>query len=140
MVEDNRHDRTQALTDHRRPGGAGNAHLWEAEQAKNEDRIEDDVRDRADQLRDHGIDRAASRLQKALKRDLAEHAERAQHTDVQIRDTVLNDGRDVRLRTHIGADAEQAANEHEQIAQQRQQQTVDRNLIDAFGVFLPKRA
>ena len=140
MVEDNRHDRTQALTDHRRPGGAGNAHLWEAEQAKNEDRIEDDVRDRADQLRDHGIDRAASRLQKALKRDLAEHAERAQHTDVQIRDTVLNDGRDVRLRTHIGADAEQAANEHEQIAQQRQQQTVDRNLIDALGVFLPQRA
>lgn len=90
MVEDNRHDRAQTLTDHRRPGGAGDAQLREAEQAEDEDRVEDDIRDRTDQLRDHGIDRAAGRLQKALKRDLAEHTERAQHADIEICDAVLD--------------------------------------------------
>ena len=140
VIEDDRHNRAQTLADHRCPGGAGNAHLREAEQAENEDRVEDDVRDRAGQLCDHGIDRATGRLQKALKRDLAEHAERAQHADIQIRNAVLDDGLDVRLCAHIGANADQAADEHKQIAQQRQQQTVDRDLIDALGVFLPQRA
>ena len=70
MIEDDRHDRAQALADHRRPGRAGNAHLREAEQAEDQDRIEDNVRDRAGQLRDHGIDRAAGRLQETLEGDL----------------------------------------------------------------------
>ena len=140
MIEDDRHDRAQALADHRRPGRAGNAHLREAEQAEDEDRVEDDIRDRTDQLRDHGIDRAAGRLQKALKRDLAEHTERAQHADIEICDAVLDNGLNVRLCAHIGTNADQAGDEHEQIAQQRQQQAVDRDLIDALGVFLPQRA
>ena len=140
MIEDDRHDRAQALADHRRPGRAGNAHLREAEQAEDEDRVEDDIRDRTNQLRDHGIDRAAGRLQKALKRDLAEHTERAQHADIEICDAVLDNGLNVRLCAHIGTNADQAGDEHEQIAQQRQQQAVDRDLIDALGVFLPQRA
>ena len=140
MIEDDRHDRAQALANHRRPGRAGNAHLREAEQAEDEDRVEDDIRDRTDQLRDHGIDRAAGRLQKALEGDLDENAERAQNADVQIRDAEIDDRLNIRLRVHICADAEQAGDEHEQIAQQRQQQAVDRDLIDALGVFLSQCA
>ena len=140
MIEDDRHDRAQALADHRRPGRAGNAHLREAEQAEDQDRVEDDIRDRTDQLRDHGIDRAAGRLKEALEGDLDENAERAQNADVQIRDAEIDDRLNIRLRVHICADAEQAGDEHEQIAQQRQQQAVDRDLIDALGVFLPQRA
>ena len=139
VVERHGDDRAQALADHRRPGRAGNAHLREAEQAEDEDRVEDDVRDRTDQLRDHGIDRATGRLQETLEGDLDENAERAQNADVQVRDAVIDDRLNIRLRAHVSTDADQAGDEHEQIAQQRQQQAVDRDLIDALGVFLPQR-
>ena len=140
VVERHGDDRTDALTDHRRPGSAGDAELREAKQTENQDRVEDDVRDRAGQLRDHGIDRAAGRLQEALKGDLDKNAERTQNADVQIRDAEIDDGLNIRLRAHIGADAEQTGGEHEQIAQPCKQQTVGRDLIDTLGVFLPKRA
>ena len=139
VVERHGDDRADALTDHRCPGSAGDAELREAEQTEDEDRVEDDVRDRAGQLRDHGIDRAAGRLQEALEGDLDKNAERAQNADVQIRDAVIDNGLDIRLRAHIGADAEQTGDKHEQIAQQRQQQAVDRDLVDTLGVFLAQR-
>ena len=82
VVEHHGDDRTDALTDHRRPGGAGDAQLREAEQTEDQDRIEDNVRDRAEQLCDHGIDRATGRLQEALEGDLNKNAERAQNADV----------------------------------------------------------
>lgn len=140
VVEHHGDDRTDALTDHRRPSGAGDAQLREAEQTEDQDRIEDNVRDRAGQLRDHGIDRAAGRLQEALEGDLNKNAERAQNADVQVRDAVIDDRLNIRLRAHVSTDADQACDKHEQIAQPREQQTVDRDLIDTLGVFLPQRA
>ena len=94
----------------------------------------------AGQLRDHGIDRAAGRLKEALEGDLNKNAERAQNADVQVRDAVIDDSLNIRLRAHVSTDADQACDKHEQIAQPRKQQTVDRDLIDALGVFLPQRA
>ena len=140
VVEHHGDDRTDALTDHRRPGGAGDAQLREAEQTKDQDRIEDDVRDRAGQLRDHGIDRAAGRLQETLKGDFNKNAERAQNADIQVCDAVIDDRLNIRLRAHVSTDADQACDKHEQIAQPREQQTVDRDLIDTLGIFLPQRA
>ena len=113
--------------------------LRKTDQTEDQDRVENNVRERAGQLGDHGIDRAAGRLQEALEGDLDENAERAQNADVQIRDAVIDNGLDIRLRAHIGTDADQACDKHEQIAQQRQQQTIDRDLIDTLGVFLAQR-
>ena len=140
VVEHHGDDRADALPDHRCPGSAGDAELREAEQTEDQDRVEDNVRDRAGQLRDHGIDRAAGRLQEALEGDLNKNAERAQNADVQVRDAVIDDRLNIRLRAHVSTDTDQACDKHEQIAQPCKQQTVDRDLIDTLGVFLPQRA
>ena len=63
------HQHAQQLAQHRGDGGARHPQLWEAQQAEDEDGVEDDVENGAGKLGKHGVEGIPGCLQ-----DLFEHA------------------------------------------------------------------
>ena len=85
--------RRSHLADHRRDSRARNAHLRQAEQAENEQRIEHDVDDRARYLRDGGRFHVAAGLQN-LGPDTLEEQPAAEHAhDAAVYDHVADNVR-----------------------------------------------
>ena len=76
VVEHNGQNKRDNLTEYGRRRGARNAHFREAQIAENQNRVENDVDNCADALRNHRINGFAGGLQKAFKGNLPEHAER----------------------------------------------------------------
>lgn len=113
-IVENAEDHRDDLSEDGRDSCSGNAHLRETEQTENQDRIEDDVEDRAESLRDHIVKGQSGRLQQPLHVDLHEYAERADADDGHILCPVL---KNLRITCLCGEERARAENtdqgEHE---------------------------
>ena len=139
-VQDQRKHKGDDLTGDGGDGGTRDLQPRHSAQAEDQDRIEDDVDDRAGALRDEGIDGAAGRLQQALEDDLAEDAERDDGDDADILRAVADDGGVVRLRAHERLRAEDAEQGGQHRAAQGKEEAVQCRAVDLVLIFLAQRA
>ena len=126
-------DHAEKLSAHRRPGCARNAHCGEAQQAEDQDRVENDIEQRAHELHGHGCNVLALGLHDALTAHLKKHAEAERTADGKIRRPHLADGGLVRKEREKGICAEQA----EQRKGQRGQQQKEQAVVGGKGGLLP---
>ena len=119
---------------------ARNAHLRNAKQAEDEDRVEDDVGNRAHALAHHRQQCAAGALQQALKEDLHENAHRTEHHDGRVIHAALDDFRDVRLHFKVRANDRRAAEHEDKAADEQQHDAVGRRAVHALFVLRAQRA
>ncbi len=65
-------------------GGSQHSHAWEAEEAEDENRVEDDVDDRPGALDDHGMKSVPGTLQDALTGDIDEDSQAEEETNCTV--------------------------------------------------------
>ena len=140
MVENDRNDSADTLTEHRGPRSAGDTQFGKAKQTEDQNGVKHNVDDGAGELGNHRVDRAASRLKEALKCDLNEDAERANETDAQIDRAKLDDLLNVGLRAHVRLHAENADEQDQKEADGLQNQPLYGDLIGALRIFLTECA
>ena len=132
--------RADELTDNGGDRRTGDLQPREAEQAENEDGVENDVGGRAGDLRDHGEVRASRRLQQALIIHLEEQADRAADADGHIVASVSDDLRVVRLKAEERSRKRPANEGEEHKIAQRQKQSHIRRAVRARLILLAQRA
>ena len=132
--------RADELTDNGGDRRTGDLQPREAEQAENEDGVENDVGGRAGDLRDHGEVRASRRLQQALIIHLEEQADRAADADGHIAAPVSDDLRVVRLKAEERSRKRPADEGEERKIAQREEQTDIRRAVRAHLILLAQRA
>ena len=135
-VENQRHDARHDLTQYGCPCRARYAHI----EYKDKDRVENDVDDRADALRNHGVDRAPRGGQQAFQHHFAENAEGNAAYDRQIAGAVLNDFRIGGLKPEEQIRAEQTEQQENRIAAQRNEYAVRRHAVGVFFILCAQRA
>ena len=88
LVQQNRDKCGEMLAEHGRERGARNAEFRRAEEAEDQHRVHHKIKERAGELGVHRECGAAGRLQKALKGDFREDAERAAADNARVENTV----------------------------------------------------
>ena len=143
VVDDGSEDEGDDLADNGGDGRALRAHVkadGHFEQAhvvplgQYEDGIEDDVDDRARALGDHRVERAPRGLHQPLEDHLAKEAEGTAAHHRQVVHAVLHDGHVVRLREHEGAAAEDAEEQKDDVAHQREEHAMLRHAVGPLAV------
>ena len=110
-------------------GGARHAKLRKTEQTEDEDRVENDVEHRSNDLHEHHVKVLALRLQNALAIDLHEHTDRAGQNDGKIGDAVFKRLRNRCISPHERARAEDAEQHEHQHRKQHQRKAVARRVF-----------
>ena len=96
QVEDDRQNGRHPLTGDRSHGSAGDAHLGERTDTKDQQRIQHDVDDRAHALGDHGVHGAAGSLEQPLRQHFHKNTQAQQADDRDILSAELH------RQIHIG--------------------------------------
>ena len=107
-VHKERKARRNDLADDGRHRRAGNLHARKAEPAEDENRVQNDVDDRAGDLRVHRKLRPPGRLQQPLEAELRENADRRAKADRGVARAVVHDLLHICLREEEGARERQA--------------------------------
>ena len=119
-------DQTQCGADHLTEHGCvrrtGYSKLRESEISEDQDRVEDDVEDRAGQLGYHGIDGQPGRLEQSLKGHLEQHSEGQAQNDAQIGFSICGDLRIRCLCSEERSHTEDPDQQEDQIREKDQEQ------------------
>ena len=137
-IEENAEQHRDDLAEYSRECGTGHAHLRKAEVAEDQDRVKDDIQDRAEALRQHRIERHTGRLQEPLHRDLQENADRQSADDGHVLHAIFDDLCVVGLHREKDAGAEQPEQAEDREADQGEQNAVVRRFIRLLKIFLAK--
>lgn len=137
MVEHNGQNKRDNLTEYGRRRGARNAHFREAQISENQYRVENDIDNRADALRNHRINGFAGGLQKALKGNLPEHAEREHRANNQILFAVVDDFFNIGLQREKQTREKAAEQREHRKTAKRQKHGVARGLLTRSKFFSP---
>ena len=135
VVQEHRHPEGDDLADHGGDGRALRAHP----KAQYEYGVQYDVDDGAGALGEHRVDGAAGGLHQPLEHDLAEHAEAEAADGGQVVHAVVDERLDLGLGGEERPHAEQAEQQEQHIAHQRQEHAVLGHLVGALRVLRAQR-
>ena len=124
----------------RRHGGAGHLQPGKAEQAENQDGVQNDVDQRARDLGNHGVHRPPCGLEQPLKAELAENADGEAQADPGVVRAVVHDGGNIRLSQEEGPGQQKAARAEGHGADQEHKDARIGGLVRLVLLFLPQGA
>ena len=134
------HQSAGDLTGHGGHGGARHLQPGEAEQAEDQDGVQDQVDDRANPLNDHGVHRPAGGLDQPLAGDGQEDTDTGPGYDGQVVGAVADDARDVGLDDVVGPGKGQAQDGEHQSADDFQQSAVHGGAVGPLLILLAQTA